>query len=507
MKVRRWVALALVALGFVGCGDTGLVEDPVSEQPPAGTTNTDSVVVGRVASFGSVFVNGIEFDTSKSTFNVRGAGAADPTSLSVGMVVRVKGSHDNAGHGTATDIRYDAEIEGPTSAVTVDAADNTVKRFTVFGQNVLAGATTVFKGEQGTPYTFADLANNQHVEVGGSFSGGLLIATFIERKGAADTIYQAKGTVSQLASSRFTLTLNGGRTLLVSLATGATFPAGVVNGAFVQIQGTIPVTTRPTEFRASAVALQDDDDFDGRAKTEQVGHADLAGVLSLAGTTWNVRGTSLKFSATTDYRPAQLSTAITDKSAAGLRVQVRGAIVDGVLNVDQIRADGRANGAGDLEVSGVVASVSAHLTLPGTTVVVISFPPATGTFAVLVDKNTLLLNDAAGGRGLNALQPGVSFVEVRGHFDSGGSFITGALRIADAPGKYEVSGPVDTGGFVAGASISVLGVKFSVDGSTQLVGGTPANGDFVDVVDTDRNGFAEAVKIEADPTESDFAPP
>ena len=506
MKIGRWVAFALVASMFAGCGDTGLVEQPAPPDAPAPSAEVQGVVVGPIAAFGSVFVNGIEFDTSKSTFNVRGASAADPTSLSVGMVVRVTGGHD-AGHGTATDIRYDAEIEGPVTGVTVDATDNTVKRFTVLGQDVLAGATTVFKGEQGAPYAFANLANGDHVAVGGSFSGGVLIATFIEHTAATDTTYQVKGTVSLLSGSRFTLTLNSGRTLKITLATGATFPAGVANGVLVQLQGTIPVASRPTEFTASAVALEDDDDFDGRGKTEQVSHADLVGVLSAVGTTWNVRGTPLKFVASSVYEPVKLASAITDKTAAGLRVQVQGAIVDGTLNVDQIRADGRANGAGDLEVAGTVASVSAHPSLPGTTVVEISFAPATGTFSVLVDAHTLLINDAVGAPGLKALQPGVSFVEVRGHFNSAGSFVTGALRVDEAPGRYEVSGPVDKSGFVAGGSISVLGVKFGVDASTQLIGGTPADGALVAVADSDRNGFADVVTLEPAPSETDFAPP
>ncbi len=86
---------------------------------------------------------------------MRGASAANDSALSVGMVVRVKGSHDDNGHGTATEIRYDAEIEGPVTDVAVDAADATIKHFKVFGQSVLANATTVFKAEGGGAYAFA----------------------------------------------------------------------------------------------------------------------------------------------------------------------------------------------------------------------------------------------------------------------------------------------------------------------------------------------------------------
>jgi Domain of unknown function (DUF5666) len=54
-----------------------------------------------------------------------------------------------------------------TPVVAVDAADNTIKHFTIFGQAVVANGTTVFKGEDGMSYTFADLADGDHVEVSG----------------------------------------------------------------------------------------------------------------------------------------------------------------------------------------------------------------------------------------------------------------------------------------------------------------------------------------------------
>ena len=65
---------------------------------------------------------------------------------------------------------------------------------------------------------------------------------------------------------------------------------------------------------------------------------------------------------------------------------------------------------------------------------------------------------------------------------------------------------MDTAGFVTGVSISVLGVKFSIDAGTALMGGTPADKTFVDVKDTDRDGFAETIGLE-DHHGGDFARP
>jgi hypothetical protein len=503
MRVGKLFALTLAgAFCVAGCGGGGGGSNTLVNGGSAG--GQTGVTVGPITAFGSVFVNGVEFDTSRASFDVRGSSAADDSSLSVGMVVRIKGSHDDRGHGSATEIRYDSEIEGPVADVTVDSADSSIKHFSIFGQDILANATTVFRGEHGTSYTFADLADGDHVEVSGDFDGAILVASFIERKDATDQTFEVKGTVSSLNGSTFVLTLEGGSTLNVTLADGAVLPAGLVDGSFVELEGTMPDATMPQDFLAQRVKLEDRDDFDGEGRGEHEDHAELCGILAFDGTTWSIRGTPLAFSSDTQYEPTSLEAAIADGSAAGLRVEVHGPVVDGVLQVQSIRADGRGDGAGYLKLEGYVSSVTPDPT-SGTTTIAMSFTPAQGTIDVIVDSHTLLMNDEhSSGVDLGALVPDVSFIEVTGHLDSSGAFIAGALHVEDHPGAYEVSGPVDTDGFVAGVSISVLGVTFSVDGGTSIDGDTPADGTFVEVEDFDRDGFADSIGHE-DHHDGDFA--
>src|SRR5512147_944784 len=426
MRLQKWLALAVAGLWLTGCGGGG---GSSATGGPTGSNQVNGVTVGRVTGFGSVFVNGVEFETNRASFDVRGESASGDGALSVGMVVRVKGSHDDRGHGTATEIRYDSEIEGPVTDVTVDAADATIKHFRIFGQDVLANATTVFKAEGGGTYTFADLANGDHIEVSGDLDGSTLIASFIEKQAATDTTFEVKGTVSGLSGSTFTLTLAGGSTLNVTLAAGASLPAGLADGSFVELHGTVPDATKPTEFLASRAQIEDDDDFDGHGRDEHEDHADLGGVLALDGTTWSIRGTTLKFSSSTQYRPSTLAAAIADGSAAGLRAQVRGAIVDGVLNVDRIRADGRADGGGELRLEGLVSAVKTDATA-GTTTITMAFTPALGTLDVVVDAQTLQMNDGKfTGIKLSSLVPGTSFIDVRAHLDATGAAIANALHI------------------------------------------------------------------------------
>jgi hypothetical protein len=502
MRFGTWTALALTSLYLVGCSGGG----GSTAGGPAGAAQTPGVAVGTVTAFGSVFVNGVEFDTSKATFSVRGASATGDSSLSVGMVVRVKGSQDDSGHGTATDIRYNAEIDGPVTDVTVDTTDATIKHFKIFGQDVLANATTVFKAEGGGTYAFADLANGDHVEVSGDYSGTVLIASFVEKQAATDQVFEVRGSVSGLSGTMFVLTLQGGSTLNVTLGTGVSLPTAVQDGSLVEVHGSLPDATKPQDFLASRVEIADHDQFDGEGHGEHEDHADLGGTLQFDGTTWSIRGTPLSFSSTTQYRPATLAAAIADGSAAGLRVHVRGAIVNGVLNVDRIRADGRADGNGELRLQGIVQSMTSDTTA-GTTTITMSFSPALGTTDVVVDANTLLMNaDKTTGFDVKSLVPGVSFIDVHGHLDTTGAFVAGALHVEDQSEGYEVSGPVDTGGYVAGSSIKVRGVTFGIDANTKLMGGTPTDKTFVDIKDADRNGVADTIGLE-DQHGGDFARP
>lgn len=491
------MALALACIAFAGCSGGGGGGGGGSASNDGSSAQKPVVAVGKIDAFGSVFVNGVEYDTNHATYQVNDATASNDSALSVGMVVRVNGTRDGDGHGTATEVRYDEEIEGPAADVMVDSTDGTIKHFMIFGQPILANATTVFKGDGGASYAFADLADGDHVEVSGDYDGDTLIATFIELKHGSDDDFDVKGTVSDLNGSTFVLTLHSGSTLNVTLADGAIIPAGLQDGALVEVEGTIPDASMPHDFLARRVKLEDHDEFDGSGHDENEDEGELWGVLTLDGTVWSVRGTELMFSSDTRYRPDSLAAAIDDGSAAGLIVEVEGPVVDGVLQVEHIRADGRADGADELKLQGYVDGVTSG-PAAGTTTITMSFTPADGTVDVIVDSQTLLMSDEEwGGVDLSGLSPGVSFIRVRGHLDETGAFIASAVKVEGQPEQYELRGPLDMGGYVQDVSISVLGVTFSLDARTFLEDDPPADGDVVEVVDRDRDGFADSVEVES----------
>jgi hypothetical protein len=124
---------ALLLTALAGCGGSG------GSDAPGTTLNTplatDQTTVGQITGFGSVYVNGIEFDTAGASYEVDDALASDDDALAVGMVVKVEGSVNADGlTGTAFSVSYDDDIEGVVEDLTAtDDAD--IKTFLVMDVN------------------------------------------------------------------------------------------------------------------------------------------------------------------------------------------------------------------------------------------------------------------------------------------------------------------------------------------------------------------------------------
>jgi len=169
-------SLALILLGstLLGCGGGGgggLV---------SGIGGTGITASGTITGFGSIFVNGVEFETGTASVTLDGNPGSE-AGLRLGMVVRVSGTVDDTGtRGTASEVEFDDDVQGPLSGPIEPDPDGLSSTFTVLGVPVRADSTkTVFDG-----VGFDTLAVNDWVEVSGFFDGaGELQATRIEKKG------------------------------------------------------------------------------------------------------------------------------------------------------------------------------------------------------------------------------------------------------------------------------------------------------------------------------------
>jgi len=324
-------ALSIATIGITSCGGGG------------GSTSTGTQVAskGVVTGFGSVFVNGVKYDTTSSGIIIDDS-SVTVDSLKVGMVVKVKGIlNDDGVTGSASSIEYEDSLEGPVANLTATG-------FSVLGQNVVVTATTVFDGVA----NLAALTNGQVVEVSGlSNPDGSITATRIEVK--SSTEYKVRGTVSNLGASTFTLTVTPTLAFTVNHANATIVPspAALVNGAFVKVKA----TTAPigTTITATKVAVKQSG-FEDSARAEIEGMvANFNSTLktfTINGITVNAFGITL---------PAGFGD--------GTRVEVKGPFSNGVLSAAKLEMEKDS----DQDVQGTVSAKTATtLTVNGIVITV-----------------------------------------------------------------------------------------------------------------------------------------
>ncbi|MDP4918587.1 MAG: DUF5666 domain-containing protein, partial [Haliea sp.] len=109
-----------------------------------GGSGQSSTSSGSIDGFGSIFVNGVRFDTDDAEVLIDGELRNDDA-LRLGMVVVVTGQIDEGNTtGTAQRVIYDNELKGPISSIET-APDGDSKLLTILGINVIVErAGTVF---------------------------------------------------------------------------------------------------------------------------------------------------------------------------------------------------------------------------------------------------------------------------------------------------------------------------------------------------------------------------
>ncbi len=200
---------ATIALTLAACGGSG-------GGGVAGIGGSGFISSGSITGFGSVFVNGVEFETDSSSFDVDGApGSQDD--LGIGMIVQVSGTiNDDGVTGTATSIKFDDQLQGPVSGLAPFVAGDVKRTFTVLGVTVIIdSSSTTFdiSGEDGIPlntvFNFETITNDNNVEISAfPNSNGELVATRIELKDITfdpTSIVEVRGTITNPVNTSFTL--------------------------------------------------------------------------------------------------------------------------------------------------------------------------------------------------------------------------------------------------------------------------------------------------------------
>ncbi len=536
---RNAILMAAAAVSLLACGGGGGSSSPTSMR-----AHSAARTFGTVRAFGSVFVDGHEFDSSGATVVDDDTGATVPgsaagSSLAVGMTVDVKPSASSTDAApSAQEIRVITLARGP-----VDASDSMAGQLSVMGQVVQLTATSVFKDARScaqgtspmcTPITDQSglTANCSHsgtaaytctsgsgtsVQVFGyvnaSASTSTLTATLVRAIDNTASIFKATGSLSiaSTGAAPASYAING-LGFASGMACASPIDCNLSSGQVVTARGTtapmlgtpgstlpIPVTFTPTSLHLS------------RASSLTVGDTvELEGIVSNAmGSTYMVEGITVTLAAgqtlPTNGDTIEVTGTVTSAAPPAIMASTEEA-EDG--------ADHRKGGGFLLEDTLAVHAASAmapattppSYTLPllGTSVQVNSLThieDETATMVTAFDinnfKSYIDAYVAAGGA------TGMPHVVVRGYIDkSSGSAVLVALdlRITSAPAtsagfNARVGGVITattmSGFSVAGVTIPFAGTAHDPSGAVV----TLQQGDYVLVRLTDSGGMLSGVDV------------
>jgi hypothetical protein len=372
---------------------------------------------------GSITVNGVALATPSATVRIEKSERPE-SELETGMVVTVKGHFDDR-TGTATEIEFEDAVKGKVGAKSGDV-------ISVGGHTVRVDDSTEYDDSAAR---LAGLSVGDRVRVSGvADDRGGLRATRIDSLDDASEDVELKGYVSSLSGTGFTLRVSPDATeyYAVTLAPGATLPARIADGAYVEVRSEGPAVGGA--IVAASVSLEDR--FDDEASEVEVEGL----VTSGNSAEFMVDGQRVRTGASTRWAfgdPADL--------VPGVKVEAEGRLdAGGVLDAEKVsfRAVVRIRAAAS-DVA--LAGVSGTLTLLGIPV----------SLSSLTDWR---ISPSAVGNGV--------VVEVRGYPSRDGAGVV-ATRIEEESGeRIFLTGPVAAEDGAAG-TLGILGHTIATDSGTE----------------------------------------
>lgn len=452
----RLMMSALVVLMLSAC----TTEDgSVGGGNTAGIGGSGFISTGTVTGFGSVFVNGVEFATDATIFDIED-NSGSQSDLRVGMVVQIEGSINSDGvTGTATSLQYSDDIQGPVGSV---LSDNLIKKtFTILGKTVIVSVSdTVYEG-----VTYNTITSGNVLEVSGFYDqNGAIRASYIELKADtfdASTIIEVKGVITGLSGTTFTvqgITVDAGATNLSDL------PSGLQENVLVEVKGTYDSATHTITAREV--------DAENNELSSDASSVEIEGLITrfVSINDFDINGIRVNGSAAT-LSPSSL------QLKPDVKVEVEGSMQNGVLIATKI--EGRS---GSAEASAKVDSINLQgnsFTLSivaGQPSVIVQLTSATRMEDDLGEGDSFLLSDLA----IN------NFVDVRGfETDTTTNTITATRIKRESEVKDIILQGVVTAQ-VKNVSVTVLGVTFPVH---------PVTTDFEDANDNALDNHAAFIAL------------
>ena len=393
-------------------------------------TATSSVSAGAITGFGSVKLNGKEYQTPNTSFVVDGQPGSQ-NDLKVGMVVTVNGSLSSTGTRTATTITQEDVVEGAIQSI-----PTTNDRFVVLGQTVLIDNGTVFDSTI-SGQNISGLVLGNLVEVNGFVtSKGVIRATLIEKKSPPATC-RVTGIVENHNSIAQTFTI-GALTVNYSGAVFNNMPSPIGNAwnnLLVEVNGT-PCDQLTTTMNATKVDPE-------RINVANADEIEVEGAITLfnSAASFTVNGVPVVTNANTIFEGG-----VASDLALGVEVEVEGALANGVLTAKEVsfRDNVGIEGNAATVTSGGVTPNLTVSGLPGITVFVNAQTEFKGGISNL---GQLLVGDHLRVRGRATGPNTVIAAEVDKLSTSTQVILEGAVQSVVNPNVSVLGVSIDTSGF------------------------------------------------------------
>jgi len=418
-QLTKVAGAVAIVLGLSACGGGSGGGSSAS-----GTAGTASV--GTITGFGSVFVNGVEFQTNSTSITIDGV-PANESNLAVGMVAELRGSSSGTS-GVATSINISDELEGIVQSNSIPPAGNS-GTLMIMGQSVTVDVNTLFESKVAGILGIDQIVAGNIVEVSGYSDGtGTVFATRIEVKAATLADYLAshpngievKGLVSNLNIGAQTFDLGS---LTVSYA-GAIVDNDVnlAKDLYVEVKSTAGIDGTGV-LVASKVELQDGGEKGHHGDNGE--DFEIKGTISTAfdGTGFGMDGTSVIVGSNTEVEGGT-----TGALLAGVMVEVSGTFdAAGNLVADKVSFENE----GDLERNGTIADIN----LTGVNSGTITLQDGS---VITVTNSTIMKDSRDNGMmpdprfNLQALAIG-NFVELNLFTDATGNLVAVKLKREDPP--------------------------------------------------------------------------
>lgn len=339
-RVLFFISIILLLLSCSG-GESG-----------TGYQQSQQTTVGEVTGFGSIYVNGIHFNTDSVNVKIDGVDS-DETNLSVGMVVKVVGTVNTAGtEGVANHIIMATAVEGLVfeNNYLVDGTIN------VMGQVVNISNDTHFNSQVAAITAFEALvANDTVVEVHGFTDGqGEFFATMINVVGTGGTASEVKlrgviqGSTGTTSGSTFML---GGITVqfddMTILKDGLQM-SDLVNGVYVSVESS-SYSTGMGQVLATEIEPVDQSEAEGTSY-------ELEGIVSditnIGSNEFSVNGQRIVFDVMTQFEGGTMMDIQLDTE-----LEVQGVVQsDGAILASEISFHAES----DMEIEGTVTSIGSN---------------------------------------------------------------------------------------------------------------------------------------------------